>query len=442
MVRSRRDRRAPLLIAVTAVMVAGCSSAGSLNPFKKADDPPLPGERISILRQDNELTVDERAAQRPLSLPAEQRNEAWAQPGGTASNAPQNLAFSGALRTVWQAGAGAGSSGTGRLVASPIVYQGRVYVLDSEGAVSAFSAAGGTRAWRVSLTPPKERPRVGYGGGLAADGGRIYAVTGFGTAVALDPASGRVLWQRKIGEPIRTSPTAANGKVFFVTSESELYCLNGEDGEEIWKFRGTPEPATLLSNVSPAVAGETVVVPYPSGEIIAYNIANGRPGWIESVSGARRAASSPLASLSDPARPVIEGGVVFATGNAGRLIASSLSTGERLWTQKVGSTQTPWVAGEAVFVVDADNRLVALSRANGSIRWVSELPAAGKWNGPVLAGGRLWLVSSKGLLLGIDPATGQIGPRRDLGLDVFIAPVVAGGRMYVYTDKATLIALD
>src|SRR4029078_7377135 len=60
----------------------------------------------------------------------------------------------------------------------------------------------------------------------------------------------------------------------------------------------------------------------------------------------------------------------------------------------------------------------------------------------VLAGGKLWLVSGEGVLIGADARTGQIVSNLDLGEPVFISPVVAGGRMDIFADNATLIALN
>jgi hypothetical protein len=60
----------------------------------------------------------------------------------------------------------------------------------------------------------------------------------------------------------------------------------------------------------------------------------------------------------------------------------------------------------------------------------------------VLAGNRLWLISGKGVLAGVDPHSGQVVSNLDLGTKVFVSPVVAGGRMYILADNATLIALN
>ena len=104
--------------------------------------------------------------------------------------------------------------------------------------------------------------------------------------------------------------------------------------------------------------------------------------------------------LADPSRPVIDRGIVFVVGHGGRMIAVSESSGERLWTRNVTSTQMPWSAGDAVFVVDVNGKLMALARADGKVRWISQLPGKARWNGPVLAGGKLWVGIDRGLARG------------------------------------------
>lgn len=430
------------LLLLVAVSLSGCgvSSLSSVNPFAEEKETRLPGERVSVATAQDQEEIEATAENRPVRLPAPTRNETWTQPGGVPSNTPGHLQLGGGLATAWSADAGAGSSEEGRLTASPVVYGNRVYTLDTEGTVTAFSASGGGRVWRTNLTPGNEDSSVGYGGGLAAGNGRLYAVTGFGTAVALDPSSGEVLWTHRIGVPIRTSPTATGDKVCFVTTESRTHCLAGDSGDELWNHRGIPETAVLLSNVSPAVEGNRMVAPFPSGDVVAYDLASGKTTWVESL--ARRSVSNSLAKLGDPARPVIHDGVVFAVSHAGRMVATRLSNGARLWTKSLRGTQMPWVTPQAVFVVDVTGTLLAMTRDGGEVRWAVDLPEHSKWSGPVLAGGRLWLVSSQGLLVGVEAKTGEIATRRNLGEKVYIAPVVASDRMYILADNAQLYALN
>ncbi len=433
------------LMGLLLAGLGGCSDSlpsmpkiTELNPFAEKQKP-LPGTRIPVIQAAEKIPGELANADKPIVLPAARANDAWTQPGGQANNAPGHLALASAVRQTWSADAGTGSTTSGKLTASPIFYDGRVYTLDAAGRVSAFAAGGGSAVWRVNLTPEKQSSEKGYGGGIAVDNGRIYAATGFGTVVALDPASGKKLWEKSLGVPVRASPTAAGDRLFVATSEGRFVCLNGADGNEIWAFRGLPEKTSIISNPSPAVDGDVVVVPYPSGDIIALRISDGQQVWQDSL--ARTRSVSAIASMSDAARPAIDAGIVFSVGHGGRMMATQQKTGERLWSINVPGTQTPWVAGDSVFVADTTGQLLAITRREGKVQWTVKLPGNGTWSGPTLAGGMLWVASNKGQLVAVEAATGKVVSTQDLGGPVYIAPIVAQGRMYVLTDKARLIAL-
>jgi len=430
---------AGLAVAV-AVTFGGCGGPLSSikNPFAEKEER-LPGERIAVITDPGQFNAEQVAAT-PVSLPPAKANASWSQPGGVPSNNLGHLALSGSLKKAWSVDAGTGSSSRGRLSAVPLVSQGKVFTLDAAGNVSAFSGASGSRLWKVSVTPEDESSREGFGGGLAIEGGQLYVTTGYGTVVALDMSNGSVQWTKSLGEPIRNSPTATGGKVYFVSTDNTLYALDSANGEELWKARGLPQTATLLSNASPAVASGLVVAPFPAGDIAAYQAGSGKAAWRDSLS--RTSDTSASGILGDPARPVVDRGVVYAVSHGGRMIATSASSGGRVWTRNLASTQMPWVAGEVVFVIDVAGRLTALNRSDGKVRWVSTLPQSVRWSGPVLAGSRVWVISGDGLLVGADARTGELGSQIDLNTDVFVTPVVAGGRMYILSDDADLIALN
>jgi outer membrane protein assembly factor BamB len=446
-----------------ALALGGCESMGLSEPsmpgvssitslFDKKQEK-LPGRRQSVLKVEEKGAVAGPESAGPVMLPPAVVNVAWSQPGGTATNAPGHLAIGDALRVVWTADAGEGSAKRKRLTAIPIVYDNKIFTMDAEGSIRAISAADGSTMWKVGTVPDAKSgfdflhpfnsnnvSRAGFGGGVAADGGKIFAATGYGTVLALDAGSGSPVWTKKFDIPIREAPTAADGKVFVVNSESELFCLNAADGSQLWSQKGLPESAAALTSASPAVSGNMVYVPYPSGEIAAVDMKTGQQKWTESL--AKGAINSATTAVGEAARPVVDGATVFAMSRGGQLIATSKDKGERLWTRDIAGSQTPWVAGDTVFVVDMSGKLIALNRKDGKARWVTPLPGEGRWSGPVLAGNRLWLASSKGQFIGVDAASGSVSFQSDIGSPVLITPVVAGSRLYVLTDEAKLIAMN
>ncbi len=442
----RTGRLAAMASALALLGLTGCSGGmpslsdiASLNPFAEKQVP-LPGTRVPVVLSEGTTgSIELASADRPIALPPPRQNDSWPVAGGAPTNAPGHLALPATIRTTWSADVGTGSSKYGRLTAGPVVADGRVFTLDAAGRVTALSASGSV-AWRTSLVPEKATETNAYGGGLAAEGGRLFVATGHGIVAALDMQGGKKIWDKNVGSPVRAAPTVAGGRVLVVTTDGRTLALAGHDGAELWAYRGLPERATLLLGASPALSGDVAVVPYPTGDVIAIRVADGTVAWQESL--ARTRAASSLGSMSDATSPAIEGGTVFAVGHGGRMIATEVRTGERVWSINVSGIHTPYVAGDSVYVVDTGGQVIALSRRDGKALWTTRLSGGKSWAGPVLAGGRLWLASDTGKLVGVNAAGGKVETQLDLGSPVYIPPVVANGRMYVLTDKARLIALQ
>lgn len=421
--------------------LTGCSGASKmLEGLTGEKDEVLPGQRESVLQTNNQIDGTTAVAQDPVAIPAAVTNPSWSQPGGNSTHALHNLTLSRDLKRVFAVSAGEGSDGDGRLTASPIVSGGRVYVLDSKASVRAFSAANGGKIWGTSLVPDGKDGDGAYGGGLATDESRIYATTAFGEVLALDAASGAIAWRAKIDQPIRSAPTVSGGVIYFTSVGNDAYAMSTADGTQIWKYQGTGQQASILASNSPAVSGGQVIVPYTTGDLLALETSSGFVSWSDSLLG--RNANSSGASINDIAgRPVIADGQVYAISHSGRMASFDLSGGGERWSVDIGGTQTPWVAGDYVFVIAGRATMAAVARSNGGVRWSQNLEGGGVWSGPVLGGGRLLAISSKGVLASVSPQTGQLIKRINVGESVLIPPVIANGTIYILADNATLIAM-
>lgn len=439
--RIRKPRVA--FATMLACLLAAC------NPFGGSDDdgPRLPGERISVLELERTLEADPRIADLDVGLPRPYANPEWPQAGGYANHAMHHLALGESISRAWRADVGRGSDKDSRILASPVAAEGLVFAMDARAKVSAFDATNGRRRWRVSLEPEDEDEEE-IGGGLAYDEGRVFVATAVGDVYALEATSGKILWRQPIGIPVRAQPAAAAGRVFVVSYDNQLHTLAAADGRILWTHLGVAEIAGLVGGASPAIDGNTVVVPYSSGEIFALRVDNGTVAWSDSLTRASR--QTGLGVINDiNGAPVIDRGIVYAVGYSGRTVAIDLRSGQRIWDRDISGAHTPWIAGEFIFLLTADNQLVALSRREGRIRWVRVLARFEDeedqedpiyWSGPVLAGDRLIVVSSHGESMTISPYTGEILGRLEISDGTFVAPIVADNTLYVLTEDARLTA--
>ena len=120
--------------------------------------------------------------------------------------------------------------------------------------------------------------------------------------VALDTATGQELWTFFTDGPVRLPPAAWQGKVYFVSDDGHLYCVNAGDGSLAWKFRGAPGPQKVLGNgrvisAWPARGGVVVrdgqvyftasIWPFMGTFIYALDAVTGRVVWANDGTGAQ-----------------------------------------------------------------------------------------------------------------------------------------------------------
>lgn len=440
--RTTRPLLLPLLLLSLAVLPA-CGVFKGGRPKQQTA-----GERMPVLDFEQAVAAEPELQGLPVALPAPVVNAEWSQAAGSASGAMGHLALADNPTRAWSGSVGTGSDGTRRLNATPVVSANQLYTMDTEGAVTAFDATTGQQLWRSAMPDKGESVRAAFGGGVSVHEGRVYVTTGIGVVAALDPANGSILWQARLPTPLRAAPTIEGGRLFVTSQDSQITALSSVDGTQQWQANATVEPASILGPGAPAVAMDTVVAGFASGELFAMRVENGRTVWQDQL--ARTGRTTALGALSGiAASPVIDRGRVFAIGHGGRMVALELATGQRIWEREFAGVHTPAVAGDWVFALTVDAQLVALTRTDGKIRWVAQMErwrnekkksGAIEWAGPVLAGGRLWLVSSRGALASVSPQTGEIGPIIDLGRPAYLPPIVANNSLYVLTDDGTVTA--
>lgn len=431
-------------IALAALMgLSACGVFKGGGPKKT----PTVGNRVPILVAENAAEVDPALAGVQVLLPAAEANPAWTQPGGNAAKAMGHLALGGSPSRIWSASINGGSNRQ-RLGAAPVIAEGKLFIVDVDAQVHAFNADTGALLWKSAVTKDDENKPARFGGGVSYDDGEVFATDGLGDVVALKAADGSPVWRSKPGGPLRGAPTIANGQVYVLSQDNQLFALDQDDGKVVWTASASVETQGVFGVAAPAASAGTIVSGFSSGELNAYRYENGRTLWQDALS--RTSISTSVSSLADiDADPVIDDGRAYAVGQGGRMVAVEIATGQRLWEQNFASITTPWIAGEWLFVATDDARLVCLSRANGKVRWISQLRAYKNekkkkttytWFGPVLAGDRLWLTNSQGELVALSPADGSVQTTINAAAAFTLPPVVANQTLYVLDQKGKLSA--
>lgn len=413
----------------------------------------LPGERLdplAVTSPDGPAVEGPAAAgSTALSLAAPSLNGEWSHRAGNAAHQPGHVALGAGTARIWSNAIGQGNDRRHRISADPIVAGGRVFTLDSRARVTASALSGGT-AWSTDIRPALEAPDSASGGGLAYEGGRVFATTGFGELVALDAATGAVLWRQRVEAPVGGGPAVANGTVYVVARNNVGWAVRAADGKVLWQSSGTTSTSGVMGVSVPAVQGNTVVFPFSSGQLLAADTTSGLTTWTAQIAGSRTGRA--ITAIRDmTGDPVISNGVVYGGTSAGRINAVELGTGIEQWSSRDGANSPVVVAGGSVFAVNDQAQLVRLDAATGGLIWRIDLPYYTDQRvkrqdrihahyGPVLAGGRLFVASSDGVMRVFDPGSGQLVGQGAIPGGAASAPAVAGQTLYVVSRDGQLHA--
>ena len=250
-------------------------------------------------------------------------------------------------------------------------------------------------------------------GSAAMAGCATEAVPGFGReavdALACDASGG---WRQFQADPGNTGRTSVSPPSFDAGAEVLV------DGIR----NGAAAPGVVADDRGRVFAPDGTTV-------LGYDSRGGTEQW-------RRSLDAPVAGT-----PVLAcEGVIVATITG--TVALSADDGTVLWEQSVGASGPPVVDGETIYLPGGVTS--ALEVASGAKRWTTEFDDVSV-RACCLAGGTLVVVGKTeagGMVMGLDPGTGEERWRTDARNQISAAPTHHDGTIYVPDEGNQVYAVD
>ncbi|MGE3762584.1 MAG: PQQ-binding-like beta-propeller repeat protein [Kofleriaceae bacterium] len=159
--------------------------------------------------------------------------------------------------------------------ASPLVENGVVYLVNAAGTVSASNLSSGSVIWSRNVTAGATEWHYSVTATPALAGGRLFVATQWDDLVALDAASGAVLWRTPAPDGVLNfthyrdaqagwpaSPVVTGDIVWIGGLDGRLRAFAADDGRELWS---TQLGAPITSAVAPT--GDALVVASYDGTV-------------------------------------------------------------------------------------------------------------------------------------------------------------------------------
>lgn len=240
---------------------------------------------------------------------------------------------------------------------------------DGIGHIYAFEKGTGKLAWKYPITHGF-RKRYGVGSNIIRSGANVYGVTLVDELLCLDLQSGRLKWsfQKPYVEPDKdtwywpSSPTVADGRVYFGAINGSTYALDARSGKIIWS-----RDLSARVSASPVAIDDSLYVGTADHHIYRLKQSNGD-------------VAAKLEVETIPVGPLVPAGhfllsILNPGGGPGasRVLACiDPSLSKVIWSQRPSKDWTmrqPLVWNSTVLVGNEAGELFAFNLANGKPEW-------------------------------------------------------------------------
>lgn len=393
------------------------------------------------------------AATVPVSAPAD-----WTQFRLQDTN---NVALAGSLETSWKKTTG------GAFSSSPAVAGGILYIGDNNGLLSAIDPQTGRTLWTYRASNPIMSAPIVYRNAVIVGEGDENSPQGSSPShpirvgkppsalIALDRNTGKVLWKVPLPGSGMPTPAIIGGVLVHHNGAGHVMAIDPQTGRILYD-RNLHSIASMVAAV-PMSNGFFVTTGVDSNAVWMINAKDGSVVW--------QSPFSPIASGLGDCPPVTEGTRIYCnyvmppstavpvqTERAAvfRAYALDAVTGKKLWDvplesgmlPKRNESAIPLLANGMLYMGSSLSPMVhALDPATGALKWRVQTHGPVK-GGIVDAGGTLYFGDLGGYLWAVNATTGAILGTKNMHTPFNVgSPIVAGQTLIIGSRGGTLAAV-
>ncbi|PID66021.1 MAG: outer membrane protein assembly factor BamB [Gammaproteobacteria bacterium] len=341
-------------------------------------------------------------------------------------NNPQVVGFN----RLWQQSIGNGTDEK-NLHLRPAVVDDRVFVVSADGSLQARELATGKRIWQRRIGHP-------IAAGVTADRNLVIVGSENGLLMAFSAVDGSAGWTYQASTEVLTAPAITAGLVIVRAIDGQVTALDARSGQPVWKQYIGVADLSIRGNARGVDLNGAMLYTNDKGRMAILSVADGKPVTSTPlVMGKGMTAVEQIADLL--ATPVVRNGILFVSAYRQKTLALNLRDGSLLWQSPYSTASDLFADNRFVYLIDKNSLISALDMRSGKLAWTSKT-LEGRRISPLVGNGA-WIatIDQEGILSLLDSRNGEYLGRTGVGGGrSYIAPQLTREGLLSYTSDGDL----
>ena len=308
-----------------------------------------------------------------------------------------------------------------------------VFFADTNGSIKSINPNTGTIQWESQVNA--------LSSGVAAGFGVIVVSDIEGNVITLNQDDGSVLWTLNLkGEVL--APAAIDPKFIVVkTGSGELLALDKSSGEISWSYRSKLPALTIRGSSSPVIEGDIVYATFDNGRLGVFELDSGFPVWDGAISYAK--GSSELENLVDSdSNPVIDAGLVYTINYQGNLSLFDTSQKRAVWQTEASSFYSPLLIRGLIILVESKSNLRSFFTKTMEESWTSDAYLNRQLSNPISFSGYTIVGDYEGYVHVLDSLNGKTVGRKKISKKPIKKIISRSKNFYAVDESFNLYSLS
>lgn len=320
---------------------------------------------------------------------------------------------------------------------TPAIDGDRIFAASEDGEVVALNLATGAVIWRTRLDSQ-------ITGGVGAGNNLVMVGTEAAEVIAIDQTNGEIIWQGAVSSEVLSAPQTNGDIVVTQTVDGKLVALNFADGVQRWTYETTLPALTLRGTSKPVLTGVgSVIAGFSNGTLVSVSAEDGVLRWEERVAVPEGRYDIDRVIDVD-GDLLLDGNRVLASSYQGNLMAFDVNSGRTVWGVEDASSYHGMERGFGnIYYCDDRSHITAVRDNSENIAWDNENLAYRAITAPTAINNYLAVADFEGYVHLLSQIDGRIVGRTQVDSDGVRSNLLANrGILYVFGNSGRLTALN